>query len=204
MSAACLPANREREPDGAVVPIRLDASARPSVLAHLLDLSANDRRLRFGRLAPPDVVAAYVAGIDFTRDAILGIRGAGAILAGVAHVAFEDEAAEVALSVLGGCRCRGLATSLFASAVRQVRMRGTTRLYMQFLAANAPIARIAQRFGMDLRERGSDAEAHLLLAPDARALPSADARRPAGNVVPLASRRTPEARETQETNPGSR
>jgi GNAT superfamily N-acetyltransferase len=140
---------------------RLDAGARASLLAHFLALSMADRRLRFGRTIAPSVVAAYVDGMNFARDAILGVLDEKALLVGLAHVAFDADPAEVALSVIHSHRGRGIASALFASAVVQASRRGVLRLFMQFLADNTPILRIAQRYGMDIRMRGGDAEARL-------------------------------------------
>lgn len=140
---------------------RLNDGARDSLLAHLLALSVADRWLRFGRSLAPSAIAAHVDSIDFARDAIVGIHDDQDLLVGAAHVAFDTDPAEVALSVLPAWRACGLGSVLFATAVAQAARRGVARLYMQFLASNSPILRIAERFGMDVRLRGRDAEAHL-------------------------------------------
>ena len=147
---------------------RLDGSARASLLAHLLALSVTDRWLRFGRTVSPTSIASYVDRIDFGRDAILGIHDDGDLLVGMAHAAFDTDPAEVALSVLPAYRGRALGKLLFASAVAQAARRGVARLYMQFLSSNTPVLRIAERFGMDLRVRGRDVEAHLDFATQHR------------------------------------
>ena len=163
---------------------RLNEGSRASLLAHFLTLSVADRRLRFGRTIAPSVVAGYVDGMDFVRDAILGVHDDQALLVGLAHVAFDADPAEVALSVVPAHRGRGVGGALFARAVVQAARRGAARLCMQFLAGNIPILRIAQRFGMNIRMRGGDAEAHLDVSaqhrkqierlPEIRALHSAN------------------------------
>jgi GNAT superfamily N-acetyltransferase len=147
---------------------RMHAEARAPLLAHFLALSAADRRLRFGRPIAESVIASYVDGIDFTRDTVLGVRDDQSRLVGVAHLAFDGESAEVGLSVLPAYRKRGVASALFGSAVARARcyVRGVTML---FSAINVPILRIARRFGMAVRFRGGDAEAHL----DVRSVPAA-------------------------------
>ena len=147
---------------------RMHAEARAPLFAHFLALSAADRRLRFGRPIAESVIASYVDGIDFTRDTILGVRDDQSQLVGVAHLAFDSDPAEVGLSVVPGYRKRGIASALFGSAVARARsyVRG---IYMLFPAINTPILRIAQRFGMAVRFRGGDAEAHL----DVRSVPAA-------------------------------
>jgi GNAT superfamily N-acetyltransferase len=140
---------------------RLHDGARASLLAHLLALPLPDRWLRFGVALAPSAIAAYVDGIDFARDAILGIHDDQDLLLGAAHVAFDGGPAEVALSVVPSWRARGVASALFAAALAQTAGRGVARLCMYFLTGNTPILRIAQRFGMNVRLRGRDAEAHL-------------------------------------------
>jgi len=139
---------------------RMHADARAPLLAHFLALSAADRRLRFGRPIAESVIASYVDGIDFARDTVLGVRDAQSQVIGVAHMAFEGDSAEVGLSVLPGYRKRGIASALFGSAVARARcyVRG---IHMLFPAINAPILRIARRFGMAVRFSSGDAEARL-------------------------------------------
>ncbi len=143
---------------------RLDERARASLLAHFLALSVSDRWLRFGRSLAPTALASYVDRIDFGRDAILGIHDDQDLIVATAHVAFDSDPAEVALSVVPAWRAHGLGRALVAGAVAQAACRGAARLYMQFLAANVPILRIAERFGMAIRLCGRDAEAHLDLS----------------------------------------
>jgi GNAT superfamily N-acetyltransferase/uncharacterized protein YjiS (DUF1127 family) len=124
-----------------------------------------DRRLRFGTSLAPTAIAAYVDRIDFDHDAVLGIHDDRRVLVGVAHLAFEDDCAELALSVLPAHRGRGIGSALFKRAMAHARKRCIPRLLMHFLSENAPIARIAQRFGMDIVAVGGNADAHLKLQP---------------------------------------
>ena len=146
---------------------RMHAEARAPLLAHFLALSATDRRLRFGRPIAESVITSYVDGIDFARDTVLGVRDDQSQVIGVAHMAFDGDSAEVGLSVLPAYRKRGIASALFGSAVARARcyVRGITML---FPAINAPILRIAKRFGMAVRFSSGDAEARL----DVRSIPA--------------------------------
>lgn len=153
---------------------RLDASARASLVAHYLALPLADRYLRFCTAAPPQVIAAYVDGIDFDRDAVLGSEGtmgddpSRRAPAGVAHIAFEDDLAEFGVSVLPAHRQQGLGVALLERAVGHARSRGMRRLWMQYLAHNAPIMRMARRFGMAIVAGGSHFYARLDLRPARR------------------------------------
>jgi GNAT superfamily N-acetyltransferase len=142
---------------------RLNEGIRATVVAHFLALPLKDRCLRFGMALAPTVIAAYVNKIDFGRDAVFGVRDDRDGLVAVAHVALVHDLAEVALSVLPAQRRRGIAGALFKRAVAHARSRRMPRLFMYFLSDNAPIMRIAQRFGMDIVAGYGNAVAHLEL-----------------------------------------
>jgi len=152
---------------------RLNEGVRASLLAHFLALPMQDRSLRFGAALAPAVIARYVDGIDFQRDEVLGLSDEALALVGVAHVAFVDDLAEVGLSVLPAHRRRGVGGALFKRAIARARNRCIPRIFIQFLSGNAPIMRIAQRFGMDIVGRGRDIGAYLRLHPAYRAAPGA-------------------------------
>ncbi len=144
---------------------RLNDSARAAHLAHFLALPTEDRRLRFGSSLSPDGIAAYVDKIDFDRDAVFAVHDDHLALAGVAHVAFGDDHAELGLSVLPAHRGQGVGSALFERASAHARNRFVPRLFMHCLKENAPIMRIARRFGMDIVTDIGDADAHLELPP---------------------------------------
>ena len=73
--------------------------------------------------------------------------------------------ASLALDVLPMHRGRGVGGALFKRAVAHARNRCIPRLFMVFRSENAPIMRIAQRFGMRVVARGGEARAHLKLQP---------------------------------------
>jgi RimJ/RimL family protein N-acetyltransferase len=146
---------------------RLNESARESLAAHFLALPAADRYLRFGTAATPHMIARYVDGIDFNRDAVFGVRPApigdehrGA-LAGVVHAAFPGDVAELGISVLPVYRRRGLASALIRRAIAYARSRGMRALAMEFLGENAPMLRIARKLGMTIVGKGADLLARL-------------------------------------------
>ena len=145
---------------------RLHEGLRPMLVAHFLGLPMKDRCLRFGRPLAPPAVAAYIEGIDFGRDAVFGIRDPDRVLVGAVHVAFEDNLAELGLSVLPAHRRRGIGSALFKRAAAHVRNRSIPRLLVHFVADNGPIMRMARRFGMHIvTSAGGDADAQLELRP---------------------------------------
>ena len=144
---------------------RLNEGIRATLLAHFVALPMKDRCLRFGASLAPAVIAAYVDGIDFVRGAVFGVHDDRFALVGVAHVAIEDDLAELALSVLPMHRGRGVGSALCKRAVAHVRNRSIPRLFMVFRSENAPVMRIARRFGMRIVAGGGEARAHLKLQP---------------------------------------
>lgn len=144
---------------------RLNEGARAALVAHFLALPTADRRLRFGSSLSPESIAAYVDEIDFDRDAVFGVHDDRLALVGVAHVAFGDDLAELGLSVLPAHRGHGVGGALFERAAAHARNRFIPRLFMHCLTENAPIIRMARRFGMAIVMDAGDANAHLKLPP---------------------------------------
>ena len=142
---------------------RLNDDMRAPLVAHFLALPLKDRTLRFDSAVAPTLIAAYVDRIDFSRDAVFGVKDGWQALVGTAHVAIEETRAELALSVLPSYRACGIGSSLFARAVAHARNRRIAQLFMHCRIGNAPIIRIAQRFGMDIVAAGGDADAYLQL-----------------------------------------
>lgn len=127
---------------------RLNEGVRAALMTHFLALPMRDRYLRFGTSLAPQVIAAYVNRIDFSFDAVFGLHDDRLVLVGLAHLACSEDLAEVGLSVLPAHRGRGVGGALFRRAVAHARHRCIPRLVMHFLSGNAPIMRIARRFGM--------------------------------------------------------
>jgi GNAT superfamily N-acetyltransferase len=155
-----------------VTAVPLDRGTRDALVAHFLALSAADRRLRFGSSLAPVSIAAYVDRLDGTCDVVFAVGDTQPAPIGVAHLSFGPGFAELGLSVLPGARGRGVGGRLFAHAARHARDGAAARLYMHCLADNAPIMRIARRFGMDIVTTVGDADAHLVLPPVAPIRPS--------------------------------
>ena len=144
---------------------RLSRDSRPTLVAHFLSLPPKDRWLRFGTGLAPRVIADYVEWIDFTRDTVFGVQDDTLALAGVAHVAFDGQRAELGLSVLPEHRHRRVGDALFRRAVLHARNRSIPEIFMQFLSSNIAMRNIAQRFGMDIVSRGIEVYAYLGLPP---------------------------------------
>lgn len=151
------------------VPIRMmSVRHRRRILRHLLALDAHDRYLRFGYPASDAQIQGYVQGIDFERDALLGIFNRRLQLIAMAHLAYPPNLAkagfaEFGVSVNKPVRGRGYGAQLFERAALRALNDGADTLYIHALSENAAMLHIARRAGAVIERAGSESEAHLHL-----------------------------------------
>jgi GNAT superfamily N-acetyltransferase len=154
------------------VPVkRLSERWRPQIEDHLLRLRNDDRYLRFGAVASDAMIQAYVNGLRFEHDDVVGVFNRRLQLVAVAHLAFDGgprpSTAEYGISVSEHLRGMGYGKRLFAHAVLMARHRGVQSLKIHALAENTAMLQIARHAGGTVSREGSDAEATLCLpAPD--------------------------------------
>jgi RimJ/RimL family protein N-acetyltransferase len=131
--------------------LTLRPADRAAILDHLLALDAGDRFQRFNQQACDEVIARYVAELDFRRDAHFGIR-VDDRLVGCTHLAIRAEAgyAEVGVSVAAEYRRQGLAGRMLTHAVLHARNRHLREVVMYFLPHNVGLVELAKRLGMAL------------------------------------------------------
>ncbi|QWE28759.1 GNAT family N-acetyltransferase [Polynucleobacter sp. AM-7D1] len=157
---------------GSVVPVReLHAGHKGEILRHLLLLSEEDRRLRFGTQTPDEVIHHYVDELDFNRDTVFGSFDSGLNLIGMAHLAYlpkikdQPRAAEFGVSVLPTGRGKGIGTALLARASVHSRNTRIETLFVHCLANNRAMMHLAQKAGMRVEYAYGDADAYLKLPP---------------------------------------
>lgn len=172
--ASAAPANDgSPAPHGAdlVVPIRsMGPGHRDRILSHLLGLDERDRYLRFGYLANDEQIGRYVAGLNFERDALLGIFNRRMDLIAMAHLAFSVDptcmnCAEFGVSVSKSARGRGFGTRLFERCTVNARNEGVEMFFVHALSENTAMLAIARKAGATVVREGSESEAHLRLPP---------------------------------------
>ncbi|WP_162306035.1 GNAT family N-acetyltransferase [Oleisolibacter albus] len=115
--------------------------------AHLLRLSAADRRARFMGALADEAVLAHVKRIDWTRSEILAALVDGEVRAAV-ELRREQAyggAAELAVSVETAFQGQGLGKTLVARLLILARNRGVRRLSMLCLGDNRRMQAIARR-----------------------------------------------------------
>jgi GNAT superfamily N-acetyltransferase len=129
----------------------LPAAHRDDIVAHLLELDAGDRRMRFGLTIGDDGVRRYVRSIDFKRDATLGVFDPLGRLIGFGHLGLSTHGpAEFGLSVRRAERLRGIGSQMLQRAAGIAAANGHRSLLMTYLPGNVALARLALRAGMRL------------------------------------------------------
>lgn len=143
--------------------VALALGDRAALQAHFLALDSEDRRLRFGVTLRDERIAAYVDGIDFDADTVLGVHDYGGSLVGAAHLARTGRDGELGLSVLPACRNRGIGNALLCRAAQHARSVGLERLFMHCLAENGAVVHLARKNRMRIGHEQGEANAWLEL-----------------------------------------
>lgn len=152
-------------PVPAVAVQRLNPRHREDIARHLLQLPAEDRRLRFGRSIRDEGVREYAAGIDFERDRVFGVLGPALELIGVAHLALDPQSkvAELGLSVDPTRRVKGYGFALLRRSLLHAANLGYRVMFMYCLAENRIMMHLAQKAGLTVVIEGGEADARLKL-----------------------------------------
>lgn len=152
-----------------LIPIRsLGVNHRDRIARHLMELSAQDRYLRFGFAAQDSHIARYVAGLDFERDEIFGIYNRKLRLLAVAHLAYSvdvefQRCAEFGVSVCASARGRQYGKRLFDRAAMHARNDGVDMMFIHALSENSIMLNIAREAGARVERDGTESEAFLYL-----------------------------------------
>lgn len=170
-AASSASADKPNTSSSVVVPIRsIGPGQIDRIEAHLLELDAHDRYLRFGYAANDEQIQRYVAQLNFDRDELFGIFNRRLELIAMAHLAFSldpqyTSCAEFGVSVSKAARGRGYGGRLFERAVMHARNEGVEMLFIHALSENTAMLKIARRAGAVIERDGSESEAHLRLPP---------------------------------------
>jgi RimJ/RimL family protein N-acetyltransferase len=131
---------------------------------HLLRLSPEDRRLRFGTPLDDAAIAAFVARISpWDSQIIARFDHRLAVIGAVQITVVGGPLAELAFSVDEAERGQGLATALTRRALLWARNRNVSRAYMYCLAENQAVRRMARRVGMAINTHAGDSEGDVAL-----------------------------------------
>lgn len=144
---------------------KLTRFQRSSLLSHLLALSPEDRRLRFGMLTQDETIRRYVAKIDFSNDKVFGIFDLDMRLIGAAHLALNHKNgfAELGLSVDVVERSHGYGLALLQRAKLHAVNLGFRTFFMCCLSENKTMVHLAHLAGFKVVVEQGDVDAHLKL-----------------------------------------
>jgi RimJ/RimL family protein N-acetyltransferase len=137
----------------------------PQILRHLLTLSEEDRRLRFGRGMHERALKSYVKGIDFFVDKAFGVFNSEMRLIAFAHLALYQAKGfgELGLSVSPDDRRQGLGDVLLRRAALHASNLGLRVIYMHCLSENEGMMRLAQKAGFKIVPAGIETDASKLV-----------------------------------------
>lgn len=140
---------------------RLVSSEIGELRAHLLRLSADDRRARFTGLVSDAFIDNYVNQLDWSRAILIGCE-VDAVLRAVAELKplrrHWPPAAEAAFSVEGPYQNRGLGTRLFRRISTVAANRGFRRLFALCVSANRRMRRIARGHAATMMDYDGETE----------------------------------------------
>jgi RimJ/RimL family protein N-acetyltransferase len=143
----------------------LGPAAREDVLAHLLRLPPEDRRMRFESTLSDEAVRDYVASLDFHADRVFGIYTPDMRLVGTAHLALDlkTRSAEFGVSVDPAERGRGYGYALLERARLAAVNLGCRTMFMHCLPDNHVMAHLAAKAGMKVLTLGGETDAKAAL-----------------------------------------
>ncbi len=131
---------------------------------HLLCLGADDRRLRFGAFLDDERIQAFVDGIDLRRTRVLAQMGTDLEVIAAVHISIlRGSAVELAFTVDAAYRRAGIGTALMTRAILWSRNRRFTRAFVNYLAENTGMRRLAGRAGMQVVNEAGEMEAFITL-----------------------------------------
>jgi GNAT superfamily N-acetyltransferase len=134
---------------------------------HLLRLDADDRYLRFCHNLQDEGIKGYVERMDLRgpcNEAGFAIFDDTHKIIGFCHVAPSSEdckLAEMAISVDKEHRYQGLGDILFTRGLLHCESVGATKIFMNCLASNKAIQKLARRNGMNVCTEYGEAVADL-------------------------------------------
>ncbi|WP_200338813.1 GNAT family N-acetyltransferase [Rhodovibrio sodomensis] len=133
----------------------------PLIRDHLLRLSPEDRRGRFGTPLKDAGIEAYVARLDPARIQLIGRIEHGALVA-LTEIFLEGDLAtcEAAFSVDPDRRRQGLGRAMATSALGHAAATGFARMVMFIQHANTPMRELVRRHAFNLPLEDSDYHAN--------------------------------------------
>ena len=143
-----------------MIPRKLTPFDKQKLIDHfMIDIVANDRRLRFGYEAPEDAIKKYIddslqnygfVNMWFVVEVDALDRFNGKKIIATCHVSMNKKTntAEMGCTVSPQYRNQKLGQELFNRGITWARMAGAENVFMHCLSENRTIQHIAQKGGM--------------------------------------------------------
>lgn len=158
-----------------MIPRKLTNLDAKKIIAHLCNLKAEDRRLRFGAMPSDEMIESYVTKSFDTDCKWFGVDHINGTLVAACHVAITEGEAELGCSVDTEYRGHGYAQLMFDRAVTWLRTKGITNVYMHCLTENQVMRHIAKKNEMVLQSEYGETDANVEVAPPSVMTQAADA-----------------------------
>jgi GNAT superfamily N-acetyltransferase len=159
-----------------MVPRKLSYLDKSLLSVHLIGLSEEDKRLRFGMLVSDDYIKKYVSkSINDTNSQWFAIEDESMLVA-VCHAAVDSNGdAELGFSVDEDYRNCGYAQALFDRAITWLRSNGVKNVFMHCLSENATMRHIAKKNYMTVVTESGESDAKVHIEPPTPLTSMADA-----------------------------
>lgn len=147
---------------------KLWAPELPLYRDHLLRLDPDSRRMRFGMSVDDRFIRDYAGRVNDLRSLVYGYMEGGCVRAAAELRGLglgPPPEAEAAFSVEEDHQDSGIGTELLGRVIRAARNRGIRRLYMNCLASNRKMQRVARKYDAVLHFEEGDVVGEL--APSA-------------------------------------
>lgn len=116
---------------------------------HLKNLTAEDRYTRFGYAASAATIDQIILNIVYNQeDHHIFTYYTDSKIVGFGHLAREDDAWELAVSVDSGYQGRGIANQLMDHMIAWGKTHGVEVLYMHCITENQKIQHLARKHGL--------------------------------------------------------
>jgi GNAT superfamily N-acetyltransferase len=169
--------------------VRLGSEHLRAICAHFEGLDEEGLRLRFGRPMGAEQIRQYVHGLDFARDAVVGLalssplptqarseercrqlddKGSEVPLVGLCHLATVVEGGrltgDIGISLSPPWRGQGLAGVLLRACLAEAAQRRMSEVCLVYQQHNQRMAALCRRFGASFSHGGGEVEARLAVA----------------------------------------
>ncbi len=157
-----------------MVPRKVNILDRDRLIAHLVSLQDEDRRLRFGGMVTDDYIKDYVTSSFKTNCKWFACEEECKIVA-ACHASVLDGQAELGCSVDKEYRGNKIAQAMFDRAVTWLRAQGITEVYMHCLTENGAMKHIARKNDMTVVSEHGEVDATVSVQPATPFTPIVDA-----------------------------